>query len=686
MTRLAALACGALLLAAPAFPAAARGSLPSQKQDWIRLETDHFSLFSNAGQRRTAELARGLEQLREVLERLTGGLVFDSPVETRIFVFKNDVTMEPYLLGFSDTSMEVGGYFRSTEDGNYVVVNATAGDHPFRVVNHEYLHFVMRNTIPDLPLWLDEGLAEYYSTFGIAGGKAYIGRVLPGHLQLLQSGPLLPLEELLAVDSATLHAGKSRWISRVYAQSWALTHYLLASSADQGGSAKALFAAIRQGVDSRTALERAYRTDLASLEQALTDYVHGRGRELGMFIYTPEEAFDKKQREGAEALGRAELLAGLGDLLAHGPEKDRATAREHLLAALELDPELPLAWLALARVEIEAGKYDAGQAHCAKALALDPSDPRAHAVLGEALLQRFLRSDELPDQLLDAPPPLLAEARGHFRTSLEAAPDHLPSLVGLGSTYFFADEDLAEGVQALARAAQLLPSRGDYLANLIILTARQGNLAGATTLLERGLRPRGDEEQTLQAESGVAGAAIAEAFRLANAGEDREARELLEWTLGKIVDPAIRESLSSALEQLASHERALREERIARETLAGEVERYNQAVELYNRAVEKAGEGELDEAAALLQQVVDRAEDPELRSAAESALQALRERIGRTALTDRYHEALQMLWDDDFDGAEAILREILRAEPDGRLRQAVEEALEEIEQARAAGS
>ena len=679
VTRLAALACCASLLAAPAFPTAG-GSLPSEKQDWVRLDTDHFSLFSNAGERRTASLASGLEELREVLETLTGGLVFDSPVETRIFVFKNGVTMEPYLLEFRDRSTEVGGYFLATQDGNYVVVNATAGEQPFRVVNHEYLHFVMRNTIPELPLWLDEGLAEYYSTFEISGGKAFIGRVLPGHLQLLQSGPLLSLEELLAVDSAALHAGDTSWVAHVYAQSWALTHYLLASSADQAGSAKALFAAVHQGVDSRSALERAYQTDLASLEKEVHDYVRGRGREIGMFVYTPEEAFEKKQRASAEPLGRAELLAGLGDLLAHGPEAEQAAAREHLQAALELDQEQPLAHLALARVEIDAGKYDEALARCAKALALDPSDPRAHAVHGEAQLQRFLGSDEVPEHRLEAAPPLLAEARVHFRKSLEAAPDHLPSLVGLGTTYLFTRDDPAEGVQAFARASQLLPSRGEFLVNLIVLTARQGNLAGATTLLERGLRPRGDEELTLQAESGVAEAALTEAYRLAGAEEEREALELLERTLGQVTDPALREPISSALEQLASHQKAVREERVVQERLLGSVQRYNRVVELYNRAVEQAGQGELDEAAALMQRVVEEAEDPELRSAAEGAL---RHRIGSKSLTDRYHAALQLYYADDHAAAAAILQEILRAEPDDRLREAALELLGDIERARA---
>lgn len=685
MTRLAALACSALLLATPALPAAPRSGLPSEKQDWIRLETDQFSLFSNAGERRTANLARGLEQLREVLETTTGGLVFDSPVETRIFVFKNGVTMEPYLLEFRDRSAEVGGYFLATQDGNYVVVNATADDQPFRVVNHEYLHFVMQNTIPELPLWLDEGLAEYYSTFEILGGKAFVGRLLPGYLQLLRSGALLSMEELLAVDSAALGRGNKLWVDHFYAQSWALTHYLLASRADQGGSAKALFAAIGQGVDSRTALERAYRTDLATLEKELHDYVRGEGRELGMFVYTPKEAFEKKQRESVEPLGRAELLAGLGDLLAHGPEEGQAVAREHLSAALELDAELPLAHLALARVEIEAGEYDKAGAHCAKALALAPSDPRGHAVHGEALLRRFLESDEVPDYLVDALPPLLAEARGQFRKSLEAGPDHLPSLIGLGSTYQFTDEDLSEGVQAYARAAQLMPSRGDFLADLIVLTARSGNLVGAATLLERGLRPRGDEELTLHAERGVTAAALAEAFRLANAEETTEALELLEWTLEKVADPSLRESISSSLEQLASHENAVREERVAQERLAGEVATYNRAVELYNLAAEKVAQGELEEAAVLLQQVVDGAGDSELRSAAERVLESLRARIDHKPLTDRYHEALDALEADDLDRANALLREILGSNPDDRLREAAEEILRDIERARAKG-
>lgn len=682
MVRAAVLSCAAVLLCVPAFPADPAESLPSPRQDWIRVETENFSFLSNAGERRTVSLAQGLEQLREVLQTVTGGLKLNSAVETRIFVFKNGATMKPYALDVMGGTTRLGGFFRSTADGNYVVVDASAGERPFRVVYHEYLHFVMQNTIPELPLWLDEGLAEFYSTFEVLGGKAYVGRALREHVGFLQSARWLPLEQLILVDHAALREHDEEWVTTVYAQSWALTHYLLASSEQQRGAAKALFALIRRGAGSREALEQAYGPGLAALEKNLQGYVRGKSGEFGMYIYTPEEAFEEKGVR-VSPVERADLLVGLGDLLSHGEPAGYSSAREHLRAALELDETLALAHTALARVEIEEEQIDEALARCAKALALDASDPRAHAMYGEALLRRFLASEEAPEELLDVPPPALAEAREHFRQSLALAPDHLPSLVGLGTTYLYTDEDLSEAVQAFARASQLLPSRGDFLAQLIVLTARSGNLAGATTLLERGLRPRGDAELTRQAESGVAEAALEEAYRLASAGEMTEAAELLERALEQVRDPEYGGLISSALQQLADHQKALREEEAARERMAGEIARYNQAVELYNLAVEKAGQGKLSEAAALLQQVAAQAEDPELRSAAEGVLKALRDRIGSQSPTDRYHQALRMFWADDYDGATEILRGILRGEPDQRLRQAVQELIADIEAARA---
>ena len=60
-------------------------------------------------------------------------------------------------------------------------------DEMLRTIFHEYVHLVIDNVSDGLPLWLNEGLAEYYSTFLVdaAGTGALVGRAIPAHLELL---------------------------------------------------------------------------------------------------------------------------------------------------------------------------------------------------------------------------------------------------------------------------------------------------------------------------------------------------------------------------------------------------------------------------------------------------------------------------------------------------------------------
>ena len=63
-----------------------------------------------------------------------------------------------------------------------------------RTIFHEYVHLVIDNVSEGMPLWLNEGLAEYYSTFQVddGGRRALIGQAIPAHLQLLDRPAPLP--------------------------------------------------------------------------------------------------------------------------------------------------------------------------------------------------------------------------------------------------------------------------------------------------------------------------------------------------------------------------------------------------------------------------------------------------------------------------------------------------------------
>jgi hypothetical protein len=89
-------------------------------------------------------------------------------------------------------------------------------------LRHEVAHGYLHSTIPNLPLWLDEGLAEY---FEVGRGRRGVNQphvdYLLGQLALGAWRPnLVRLEQLaLAGDMTQLD----------YAESWLWVHYLLES-------------------------------------------------------------------------------------------------------------------------------------------------------------------------------------------------------------------------------------------------------------------------------------------------------------------------------------------------------------------------------------------------------------------------------------------------------------------------
>ncbi len=101
-------------------------------------------------------------------------------------------------------------------------VYAYWGDHVAEDLRHEVSHGYLHAAIPNLPLWLDEGLAEY---FEVGAGRQGFNSA---HVQLLgpqaESDNWLP--DLTRLESLTSAADMTQ---QDYAESWAWVHYLLSS-------------------------------------------------------------------------------------------------------------------------------------------------------------------------------------------------------------------------------------------------------------------------------------------------------------------------------------------------------------------------------------------------------------------------------------------------------------------------
>ncbi|GAA4420547.1 hypothetical protein GCM10023155_02090 [Bremerella cremea] len=105
------------------------------------------------------------------------------------------------------------------ERGEYYVY-ATWSDHVLSDLRHELTHAYLNSSVGTLPLWLDEGLAEYYE---VAGVRGRLNREhLPWLSDGLQRGTWQPNLERLATI-----AKPEQMTANDYAESWLWVHFLM---------------------------------------------------------------------------------------------------------------------------------------------------------------------------------------------------------------------------------------------------------------------------------------------------------------------------------------------------------------------------------------------------------------------------------------------------------------------------
>ena len=196
--------------------------------NWIEVRSPHFTVNSNAGEKDARKIADQFEQIRQMFHSAFGGLRVDLGQPIIIVAAKNENTMKLFLPEEWEVKGHIhhAGLYQPGEDKDYVVMRLDSeGQNPFHTLYHEYTHALMRLNFSGLPLWLDEGLAEFFGNSTLGDKESKTGTIDPGHLYLLQQSKLIPIETLLEVDHQSPFYNESNRASVFYAESWALVHY-----------------------------------------------------------------------------------------------------------------------------------------------------------------------------------------------------------------------------------------------------------------------------------------------------------------------------------------------------------------------------------------------------------------------------------------------------------------------------
>ncbi|MGH9398826.1 MAG: tetratricopeptide repeat protein [Thermoanaerobaculia bacterium] len=469
-----------LLFLVPAFPGPA-ATLPSRSDAWFRLETAHFTIYSNASESKAKEVGLDLERLRCVLLLLKDSLTANSPVPTSVFVFKSDAAMELYKPLYRGKPRNLSGYFLSSPDGNTIALAASWNSDPRRVIYHEYLHYFLRNNFPPQPLWYHEGLAEFYSSFRATERHAEIGLPLENHIRRLRDEGLMPVEKLFSIRHDSPDYNEESRQGVFYAQSWALVHYLMRSDSNRTAQLGRFLLVMQQGRPQDEAFREAFQTDYSTLLSDLVRYIRG-SRFLYMSVSFAHLNVPGQTR--TERISYEETLSKLGELLAHGQPDRAGEAEAHFQAALAANPSHAGALAGLGVLRMRQEKYDEAAELLRKAVASGSGDFRAHFHLGQLLMYTLSKQpfeighpDARQRRVVD-------EARAAFRRSLELNGDFAEARGALGRTFIVEDDSrLDEGIAELEATVRLLPSRKDLALELAGLYDRKSEFEKSEEML-----------------------------------------------------------------------------------------------------------------------------------------------------------------------------------------------------------
>jgi tetratricopeptide (TPR) repeat protein len=301
---------------------------------WIRMQSPNFEAYSSAGERDTRDALRDFERVRDFFLQVNQREP-PKPVPVYVVVFGSEKEYAPYR--FNEAAI---AYYFGGADRDYIVMGRT-GEEAARIAVHEYVHLVARHLGLKYPTWLNEGVAELYSTLRMQGDKALVGDLIPGRLQGLFTEKWIPLSVLLSAGPDSPLYNEKNKAGGFYNESWALVH-MLSLSPEYSPKVQEFLSTVQSGVDSPAALEKVYGKTVAAVEKDLQSYYRGNqffGRLYPVKLATSREAFP------ASSAPLFDVKLALADLTnRHGSESSIRKVFEDLARE---DPRRPEPWASL---------------------------------------------------------------------------------------------------------------------------------------------------------------------------------------------------------------------------------------------------------------------------------------------------------------------------------------------------
>ena len=271
---------------------------------WTYGSSDHFEVYTTGSAGTARDALNYFERIHAFFtEELHVALKIQT--RTRLIIFSNGKQYAPYRPNEVATA-----FYLSGADRDYIVMERF-DEQSNPVVVHEYTHLVIRHSGTRLPLWLNEGLAEFFSTATPEGGRMTYGKVPVSRVLYLRGTGILDLSRLFAVGHESAEYNTQTHAGVFYSESWALTHMLRNDDRYRTGW-RTFFEGMTKGMTAADALMQAYKKTPETVGRDLVNYI-SQDRYLyrrTAYKLPPDTRYETRVADAFEAgLVTANLLA-----------------------------------------------------------------------------------------------------------------------------------------------------------------------------------------------------------------------------------------------------------------------------------------------------------------------------------------------------------------------------------------
>lgn len=450
-------------------------SRAKHQETWVEVRSRHFTVLSNAGEHEGRLAAQQFEEIRAMFEQRYPKLRVDSGTPTVIFALKDEDSLKLFLpnYGTNQKAMRLSGLYHLGYDKNYALVRTDVrgtSTFPYHTLYHEYTHAYFRLNYRGLPLWLNEGIAEFYGNTVIEGKDVKIGLVGEPQVRLLKENPLIPVSTLVSIDGSSALFNTQDHSGIFYTESWALVHYfMLSPDVPDKDVLNKYLVNLRESDDPIEAASKSFG-DLNTLAAKLEAYAHQSkfgSKRMPLSLKISDKDFAARTLPPAEG-----LLVQAGYLLR---ANELAEGREVLRLVEATDANVPGYHTELGYYHLQNSDYEKALKEFHLSLAADPNDLSAHLYLATALYREFGYSEESTPKI-----------RSHLEKVIALNPNFAPAYAFLSVAYVQKPSpNNQKAFDAAVRASELEPGNLAYYIDIGSVLLADGNFPEARKLAEK---------------------------------------------------------------------------------------------------------------------------------------------------------------------------------------------------------